>query len=86
MIYILFTFGFGRRREDAVGVLVDMDYVASDELGNLVRLGFVLYVQFAYECPVSSTYCHTSKHVQRYPRWRIGQLGHGSMRGRACPR
>jgi hypothetical protein len=28
--------------------MVDMDYVASDELSNLVRLGFVLDVQFPY--------------------------------------
>ena len=29
-------------------VLVDMDYVASDELGNLVRVGIVLDVHFTY--------------------------------------
>jgi hypothetical protein len=43
-----FTFGFVRRSEDAVRALVNMDYVASDELGNFVRLGFVLDVQFTY--------------------------------------
>ena len=42
--------------------LVDVDYITSSELGNLVRLGFVFYVQFAYD--VQSVY-HTSKHVQR---------------------
>jgi hypothetical protein len=40
-----------------------MDYVAS--LGNLVRLRFVLEVWLHLCCPVSSTYYHTSKHVQR---------------------
>jgi hypothetical protein len=31
-----------------VRAVVDIDYVASDELGNLVRRGFVLEVQFTY--------------------------------------
>ena len=44
----IFTFGFVRRSKDAVHVLVDVDYVASDELGNLVGLGFILEVQFTY--------------------------------------
>jgi hypothetical protein len=44
----IFTFGIARRREDEVRVEVGMDYIASDELGNLVRLGFVLDVQFPY--------------------------------------
>jgi hypothetical protein len=40
------TFGFVRRTEGAVRSVVDMDYVTSDELGNFVRFGFVLDVQF----------------------------------------
>jgi len=42
-------FGFVRRSEDAVRAFIDMDYVASDELGNFVRLGFVLDVQFTFD-------------------------------------
>ena len=34
--------------------LVDMEYIASDELGNLVRLGIVREVNFTYAGPVSS--------------------------------
>ena len=45
---LFFTFGFVRRGEDDVRTVVDMEYVASDELGNLVRCGFVLDVQFTY--------------------------------------
>ena len=41
-----------------------MNDVASDELCNLVRLGFVLVVHFTYVLVRSgSTYYHTSKHV-----------------------
>ena len=29
--------------------VIDMDYVASDKLGNLVGLGILLYVHFTYE-------------------------------------
>ena len=60
---LFYTFGFVWRSEDAVRAVVDMDYVASEELGNFVRLGFVLDVQFTYV--VRSTLYHTSKHVQR---------------------
>ena len=31
-----------------MGFVVDMEYVSSDKLGNLVRHGFVLDVQFTY--------------------------------------
>jgi len=34
-------FSIVRRTEGEARALVDMDYVASDELGNLARLGFV---------------------------------------------
>ena len=34
--------------EGVVRAVVDMEYVASDELGNLVRLGIVLEVYFTY--------------------------------------
>ena len=34
--------------------LVDMEYVASDELGDLVGLGIVREVNFTYVGPVSS--------------------------------
>ena len=62
----IFTFGIARRCEGEACVLVDMDYVASDELGNLVRLGFVLDVEFTYVVrSVQHKYYHTSKHVQR---------------------
>ena len=44
--------------------LVDMDYVACDELGNL-SMRFVLDVEFTYVVGVSSTHLHISKHVQR---------------------
>ena len=46
MILFYFTFGFVRRNEGVVRAVVNMDYVASDELGNHVRLGFVLDVHF----------------------------------------
>jgi len=42
-------FGFVRSSEGEVSVVVDMDYVASDELGNFVRLGIVLEVHFALD-------------------------------------
>ena len=44
----IFTFGFVRRNEGVVRVVVNRNYVASNELGNLVRLGFVLDVHFTY--------------------------------------
>ena len=37
-----FTFGFARGSERDVRALIDMDYVASDKLGNLVGFGIVL--------------------------------------------
>ena len=47
-IQLIFTFGFVRSSEGVVRAFVDMDYVASDELGNLVRLGIVLKMYFTY--------------------------------------
>ena len=43
-----FTFGFGRSRERVVRAVIDMKYVASNKLGNLVRLRIVREVQFTY--------------------------------------
>ena len=45
----MFTFGTGWSSEGVVRAVVDMEHIASDELGNLVRLGIVLEVHFAYE-------------------------------------
>ena len=45
---LFFTFGFVRRTVYEVRAVVDMKYVASDELGNFVRLRFVLDVQVTY--------------------------------------
>jgi hypothetical protein len=58
----VFTFGIVRRREGVARAVVDMDYVASNELGNLVRLGFVLDVYFTY---VIRSVQHITIHVQR---------------------
>ena len=44
----MFTFGFVRGKESVARVLIDMDYVASEKLGNLVGLGFVPNVHFTY--------------------------------------
>ena len=44
----MFTFGFVRGKEGVARVVFDMDYVASEKLGNLVRLGFVPDVHFTY--------------------------------------
>ena len=49
--------------EGVVRAVVDMEYVASDELGNLVRLGIVLEVHFTYA--VRLVQHVSSKHVQR---------------------
>ena len=46
--WFYFTFGFVRGGKGDARVVVNMDYVASDELGNLVRHGFVIDVQFTY--------------------------------------
>lgn len=44
-----FNFGFVRRGVlSVVRAMVNMEYVASNELGNLVRLGIVLEVRFTY--------------------------------------
>ena len=70
MILFLLLALFGEK-DGVVRAVDDMDYVASDKLGNLVRVGFVLNVQSTVSTyvgsPVSSTYYHyhTSKHVQR---------------------
>ena len=45
---IIFTFGFARTSEGVVRFVVDMDYVASDDLANLFRLGIVHEVHFTY--------------------------------------
>jgi hypothetical protein len=66
--FFIFTFGFVRRRQGDVRVLLDVDYVAGHELGNLARLGIVRKVRFTYairSVELSSTYYHTSKHFQR---------------------
>ena len=44
----MFTFGFVRGKEDVARVIVKMNYVASEKLGNLVGLGFVPDVKFTY--------------------------------------
>ena len=44
----ILTFGFVRRSKGVVRAVFDMDYIASDELGNLVRLGIVPEVHFTY--------------------------------------
>ena len=46
---LFFTFGTGWTSEGVVRAMVDMEYIASDELGNIVRLGIVLEVHFTYE-------------------------------------
>ena len=45
---MIYTFSPVRRCEVGVRALFNMDHVASDELGNLVRLGFVPEVYFTY--------------------------------------
>ena len=45
---LIFTFGFVLSSDRDVRAVIEMDYVASDNLGNLVGLGIVLYVQFTY--------------------------------------
>ena len=47
-IQFIFMFGLIRSSEGVVRAFVNMDYVASDELGNLVRLGIVLEMYFTY--------------------------------------
>ena len=47
-IQFIFTFGFARSSERVVRALIDMEYVASDQLGNLVRLRIVREVDFTY--------------------------------------
>ena len=44
----IFTFGFARSSQGVVRAMFDMDHIASDELGNLVRFGIVLEVHFTY--------------------------------------
>ena len=44
----IFTFGFARSSEGVERAFVDMEYVASDELGNLVRLGIFREMHFTY--------------------------------------
>ena len=61
----ILTFGIVRRSESEVRVLVDMDYVASEEFGNLVRLGFILDVNFTYVVRSVQQNYNISKHVQR---------------------
>ena len=46
-IYI-FTFGFARSSERVVRAVIDMEYIASDKLGDLVRLRVVREVHFTY--------------------------------------
>ena len=43
-----FTFGFVRSSERVVRAVIDMEYVASDNLGNLVRIRIVRVVHFTY--------------------------------------
>ena len=60
----LFTFGFVGSGEGVIRVVFDMEYIASEELDNLVRLRIVLEVHFTYVVRVSSTYYdHISRHV-----------------------
>ena len=48
---IIFTFSSARGSEGVVRAVVDMDYVASDELGNLVGLRIVFKVHVTYAVP-----------------------------------
>ena len=64
----IFTFGFARSSEGVERAFVDMEYVASDELGNLVRLGIFREMHFTYAVQlVRKNYYHTPKHVQLTP-------------------
>ena len=56
----IFTFGFIRSSERVVRALIDMEYVASNKLGNLVGLGIVLEVHFTYTVRLV-------QHVSRLP-------------------
>ena len=60
-----FTFRFVRRNEGVVRAVVNMDYVTSNELGNLVRLEFVLEVQFTYVVRSVQHITILLQHVQR---------------------
>ena len=67
-----------------MGAAVDMDYIASDELGNFVRLRFFLDVQYTY---VVRSVQYTSKHVQRtldyvQDRWAMVVYGDGLADGK----
>ena len=44
----IFTFGFVRRTENVLRAVLNMDNVASEELGNLARFGFVREMNFTY--------------------------------------
>ena len=61
----IYTFRFVRRNEGVVRAVVDMDYVTGDKLGNLVRLGFVLEVQFTYVVRSVQHITILLQHVQR---------------------
>ena len=50
----MLTFGFVWSSKGVVCALIDMEYVASDELGDLIGLGIVREVNFTYVGPVSS--------------------------------
>ena len=45
--------------------LLNMDHIASDKLGNFIRLGIILEVHSTYAVRFSSANYHTSKNVQR---------------------
>ena len=44
----IYTFGFIRSGEGDLRAVVEMDYIASEELDHLIRRGFVLDVHFTY--------------------------------------
>ena len=49
-----FTFDFVRSSEVDLRALLDMEYVTGEELGDFVRLGFVLGMHFTYVVQVRS--------------------------------
>ena len=84
-----FTFGFVRGSEGVVRRVVNMEYIASDEFGNLVRLRIVREVHFTYAVQLVHHITIIFKHVQLtlndvYHSWAMVVCGDRHASGKLC--
>ena len=84
-LIFLLTFGFAWSSSDIWRAFLDVDYITSLELGNLVWVGIIHHVHLTYVLWSVQLNIYSSADFT-YPRWHTQQLGQQSLRVQACQR